>query len=299
MKPYHYLALALLWTLASCATHKRSHIRANEEFVVELSRPQSRGVAEIGLQGLLLGASYLAEKTTKSLTSSYKQSISVGDYYNRYIGETAKSYNAIHIKKYSKPVEPEDKNKLEVIIRDEITQLPRSRGATMLAVDDVIRDERDDMLSFQAVIEIVSDTENPGVSRLSFNELRVFFSKTRVYSDENLNAVISVQIEGQWRDADGSPRKGVLIEQEYDFKNLRYGPENQIKEPILSPWYYDIPIRSEISNEMEFGVVRVNVQMREYEGGKSKYINKLPGLIDGNKKTIVKDGASAIERMVK
>ena len=297
MKPYHYLALAVLWTLVSCATHKRSHIRANEEFVVELSRPQSRGVAEIGLQGLLLGASYLAEKTTKSLTSSYKQSISVGDYYNRYIGETEKSYNAIHIKKYSKPVEPEDKNKLEVIIRDEITQLPRSRGATMLAVDDVIRDERDDMLSFQAVIEIVSDTENPGVSRLSFNELRVFFSKTRVYSDENLNAVISVQIEGQWRDADGSPRKGVLIEQEYDFKNLRFGPENQIKEPILSPWYYDIPIRSEISNEMEFGVVRVNVQMREYEGGKSKYINKLPGLIDGNKKTIVKDGASAIERM--
>lgn len=242
----------------------------------------------------------MAEQTAKSLTSSYSQSLSVNDYYNTHSGDLEKTYNEIHIKKYAKPVEKDEKSDLIVIIRDEITKLPKTRGNNaVLMVDDVIRPKEDDLLSFHAVIEILNDPENPGVSRLSFNELRIFFSKTRVYSDENLNAIISVQIEGQWRNTDGSPNKGVLIEQEYDFKNLKYGAENQIKEPLLSPWYYDIPITSEIENNSEFGVVKVNVQVREYEGGKSKYINKLPDILSDNKNAIVKDGASTIEKIVK
>src|SRR5690606_1315336 len=160
------------------------------------------------------------------------------------------------------------------------------------------REKEDDMLNFHAVIEIESDSENPGVSRLSFNELRILFSKTRVYDDENLNAIISVQIEGQWRNTDGSPNKNILIEQEYDFKNLKYGAENQITEPLKSPWYYDIPITSEIDNNQQYGVVKVNVQVREYEGSKSKYINKLPDILSDNKDAIVKDGASTIQKIV-
>lgn len=301
MKQKLLLLLAITVTTISCSTHKRSHIKSDEEFIVELKKPKTRGGAvEIALQGLFLGANYMAEQTAKSLTSSYSQSLSVNDYYNTHSGDLEKTYNEIHIKKYAKPVEKDEKSDLIVIIRDEITKLPKTRGNNaVLMVDDVIRPKEDDLLSFHAVIEILNDPENPGVSRLSFNELRIFFSKTRVYSDENLNAIISVQIEGQWRNTDGSPNKGVLIEQEYDFKNLKYGAENQIKEPLLSPWYYDIPITSEIENNSEFGVVKVNVQVREYEGGKSKYINKLPDILSDNKNAIVKDGASTIEKIVK
>ena len=294
-----FMALSLI--VVSCSTHKRSHIKSNEKFVVELKKPQTRGGAlELGLQGLFLGANYLAEKTAQSLTSSYSQSISVNDYYNTDLGEVEKTYNEIHIKKYAKPVEKEEKDELTVIIRDEITQLPKTRGGeATLQMKDVIREKEDDLLNFHAVIGIESDPENPGVSRLSFNELRILFSKTRVYKDENLNAIVSVQIEGQWRNTDGSPEKGVLIEQEYDFRNLKYGAKNQIKEPIKSPWYYDIPITSEIENNSEFGVVKVNVQVREYEGGKSKYINKLPDILSDNKDAVVKDGASTLQKIVK
>lgn len=301
MKQKLLLLLAITVTTISCSTHKRSHIKSDEEFIVELKKPQTRGGAiEIGLQGLFLGASYLAEKTTESLTSSYSKSISVNDYYNTDLGQVEKTYNEIHIKKYAKKIDEEDKSDLIVIIRDEITQLPKTRGASAaLKVEEVIREKEDDLLNFHAVIEIESDDENPGVSRLSFNELRILFSKTRVYNDENLNAIISVQIEGQWRNTDGSPNKGILIEQEYDFKNLKYGVENQIKEPLKSPWYYDIPITSEIDNNQQFGVVKVNVQVREYEGSKSKYINKLPDILSDNKDAIVKDGASTIEKIVK
>ena len=293
--------MALSLIVVSCSTHKRSHIKSNEKFVVELKKPQTRGGAlELGLQGLFLGANYLAEKTAQSLTSSYSQSISVNDYYNTDLGEVEKTYNEIHIKKYAKPVEKEEKDELTVIIRDEITQLPKTRGGeATLQMKDVIREKEDDLLNFHAVIGIESDPENPGVSRLSFNELRILFSKTRVYKDENLNAIVSVQIEGQWRNTDGSPEKGVLIEQEYDFRNLKYGAKNQIKEPIKSPWYYDIPITSEIENNSEFGVVKVNVQVREYEGGKSKYINKLPDILSDNKDAVVKDGASTLQKIVK
>ena len=293
--------LALSCIFISCSTHKRSHIKADEEFVVELKKPASRGGAlEIGLQGLFLGAKYLTEKTTQSLTSSYSQSLSVNNYYNTDLGKVEKTYNEIHIKKFAKKVDDEDKSNLIVTIRDEITKLPKTRGTdAVLKMEDVIREKEDDLLNFHAVIGIETDPENPGVSRLSFNDLRILFSKTRVYKDENLNAVVSVQIEGQWRNTDGSPNKNVLIEQEYDFKNLKYGMENQIKESLKSPWYYDIPITSEIEDNQQFGVVKVNVQVREYEGSKSKYINKLPDILSDNKNAIIKDGASTIEKIIK
>ena len=299
MKSNSLLFLISLLFLLSCSTHKRSFIQSDEEFVVELKRAQTRGgMVETALQGLFLGAKYLADKTTKSLTSNYSKSISVNNYYNTFSGKVAKSYDRIDIKKYSKPKDAQHENELKVIIRDEITKLPRTRGGRTLEVSDVIREENDDMLSFHAVIGILSDSENPGVSRLSFDELRILFSKTRIYEDENLNAVVSIQLEGQYRNKDGSPEKRILIEQEYDFRNLKYGPENQIKSPILSPWFYDIPITSEIDKNAEFGVMRVNVQVREYEGGKSKYINQIPTILSKNKNAIVKDGASAIEKII-
>jgi hypothetical protein len=299
MKQKLLLLMAVSLTVVSCSTHQRSYIVSNEEFIVELKKPASRGALEIGLQGLFLGVNYLAEKTSKSLSSSYAQSISVNDYYTSTSGITEKTYNEIHIKKYAKRIEEEEKSDLMVIIRDEISKQPTARGSSaVLEVKDVIREKEDDLLNFHAIIGIESDPENPGVSRLSFNDLRILFSKTRVYQDENLNAIVSVQIEGQWRNTDGSPNKGVLIEQEYDFRNLKYGVENQIKEPIKSPWYYDIPITSEIDQNEKFGVVKVNVQVREYEGSKSKYINKLPDILSENKDAIIKDGASTIEKMM-
>ena len=90
-----------------------------------------------------------------------------------------------------------------------------------------------------------------------------------------------------------------LIEQSYEFHNLKYGYENQISDPILSPWYYDIPINSEIENNNKYGVLNVTIQVEEFEGGKSRYINKLPGILSDNKTKIVKDGASVIEKMIK
>src|SRR5690606_31566095 len=142
MKQKLLFFMALSLVVVSCSTHKRSHIKANEKFVVELKKPQTRGGAlELGLQGLFLGANYLAEKTAQSLTSSYSQSISVNDYYNTDLGEVEKTYNEIHIKKYAKPVEKEDKDELTVIIRDEITQLPKTRGGeATLQMKDVIRE---------------------------------------------------------------------------------------------------------------------------------------------------------------
>src|SRR5690606_32885704 len=205
----------------------------------------------------------------------------------------------IHIKKYAKPVDVDQTTNLKQIIQTEVTNMPKTRGQNAaLSITEVIREKEEDMLNFHAVIELVSDPENPGVSRLSFNELRVFFSKTKVFSDENLNAKMSVAIEGQWRSTDGSPMRATLIEQEYDFKNIKYGPENQIDTPLLSPWYYDIPILSEIDGISKYGVLKVNVQFEEYEGGKSKYINKLPSILSDNKDAIVKDGASTIQKII-
>ena len=298
-KKIAFVAIVIL--LFSCSTHKKSNITANEEFIVELKKPTTRGGAiDLALQGLFLGANYFAEKTSKSLSNSYTKSVSINDYYNMDNGKLEKTYNQIHIKKYSKPSDKEEKNVLSNMVKSEYDAIPKTRGANAsLMFSEVIRDEKDDLLNFHAVIEFISDTENPGVTRLSFNELRILFSKTRIYKDENLNAKVSIIIEGQWRSTDGSPMKKNLIEQAYEFKNLKYGYDNQIKEPILSPWYFDIPITSEIENNGKFGVLNITVQVEEFEGGKSKYINKLPGILSDNKSKIVKDGASVIEKMVK
>ena len=292
--------VALLF--CSCATHRRANIQVDEEFVVELARPQSRGAVELGLEAIFMGAKYLADNTAKSLATSYKKSISIPDYYNTYLGEVEKSYAEIHIKKYAKPTEDKKEEELKTLLEHDIENQPKlnTRGAASRAftLKDVVREDKDDLLNFHAVISLISDPENPGVTRLSFDQLCVFFSKTRIFTDENLNAKVSVKIEGQWRSTDGSPQNAVLIQQEYDFKNLKYGSENQIKEPILSPWYYDIPITSEIVDNKEFGLLRVTVQLDEYEGRKSKYINKLPGLLNDNRKSIVHDGASVIEKIM-
>jgi len=92
--------------------------------------------------------------------------------------------------------------------------------------------------------------------------------------------------------------KDILIEQEYDLKNLKYGYENQIQEPILSQWYYDIPILSDIPNNTKYGVLTINIQLEEYEGNKSKYINKLPSILSENKKAIINSGASTIQKII-
>lgn len=292
--------IPLLLVLFSCSTHKKSNIKADEEFIVELKKPATRGGAiEIALQGLFLGANYLAEKTSESLSNSYTKSISINDYYNTDLGEVEKTYNQIHIKKYGKPSDQEQKGELSASIKTEYQAIPITRGNTAsLMLSEVVRDEKDDLLNFHAVIEFVSDPENPSVTRLSFNELRILFSKTRIYSDENLNAKVSISIEGQWRSKDGSPMSKTLIQQAYEFRNLKYGYDNQIKDPILSPWYYDIPITSEIENNGKFGVLNITIQVEEFEGGKSKYINKLPGILSDNKSKIVKDGASVIEKLI-
>jgi len=292
--------ILISFILLSCSTHKKSNITANEEFIVELKKPATRGGAiDLALQGLFLGANYFAERTAKSLTSSYTKSVSINDYYNTDEGEVEKTYHQIHIKKYAKPADEEEKDVLSTTIKSEYDAIPKTRGATAsLMLSDVFRKEKDDLLNFHAVIELVSDPENPGVTRLSFNELRILFSKTRIYTDENLNAKVAIAIEGQWRSTDGSPMKKMLIEQAYEFKNLKYGYDNQIDDPILSPWYYDIPITSEIDNNGKFGVLNITIQVEEFEGGKSKYINKLPGILSDNKSKIVKDGASVIEKMV-
>lgn len=291
--------LLLIVLLCSCKVHQRSNIKSNEEFVVEMKKADTRGgLIETVLQGVFFGASYLADKTSESLVSRYSQSLSINNYYNTDLGSVEKTYKEIHIKKYSKPNSPEKKAQITSIVKDEINAMPKSRGNTAaLSVNDVIRTEKDDLLNFYAVIELISDPQNPGITRLSFNELRVFFSKTKVYTDEDLNAKISIAIEGQWRGDDGTPLSATLIEQEYDFKNLKYGANNLIDTPILSPWYYDIPITTQLDDNDNYGVVKINVRLEEYEGNKSKYINKLPSMLSDNKDAIISDGASAIEKI--
>lgn len=292
-------SILLILLLCSCKVHQRSNIQSNEEFVIEIKRADTRGgLIETVLQGVFFGASYLAEKTSESLVSRYSQSLSINNYYNTDLGSVEKTYKEIHIKKYSKPNNPQEKEQITSIVKDEFNAMPKSRGnKASLSVDDIIRIEEDDLLNFFAVIELISDPQNPGITRLSFNELRVFFSKTKVYTDEDLNAKISISIEGQWRGNDGTPLSATLIEQEYDFKNLKYGAGNLIDKPILSPWYYDIPITTQLDDNDNFGVVKINVRLEEYEGNKSKYINKLPSMLSDNKDAIISDGASAIEKI--
>ena len=196
-------------------------------------------------------------------------------------------------------MDTEKKEELSNSIESEYQAVSKTRGQNAsLMLSEVIRDETDDLLNFHAIIELVSDPENPGITRLSFNELRVLFSKTRIYTDENLNAKVSIVIEGQWRSTDGEPMSKTLIEQVYEFRNLKYGYNNQIHKPILSPWYYDIPISSEIVDNGKYGVLKLTIQLEEFEGGRSQYINKLPGILEDNKSKIVNDGASVIEKVI-
>lgn len=292
--------LLCLSVLLSCSVHKRSNVQSKEEFVVELKRADTRGgVIETVLQGIFFGASYLAEKNAKSLINTYSQSISLNNYYNTDLGDVEKTYEEIQIKKFSKPKDLNKKEEIKSLLKTDFETIPKTRGNdASLKINDVIRLKEDDLLNFYAVIALVSDPENPGITRLSFNELRVFFSKTKVYDDGDLNARISIAIEGQWRGDDGTPKNAVLIEQEYDFKNLKYGAENQIKTPILSPWYYDIPITTQLLKNDNYGVIQVSVKLEEYESNKSRYINKLPSMLSDNKGAIITDGASAIEKIV-
>lgn len=292
-----FIALSIM--LGSCASHKRSNIQSNENFVVELTKTKARGAADIALQGIFEGAKYLVNRSTKKLSTSYTNSLSINDYYNNFSGTVEKTYSGIRLKRYANPVELEEKEAMKSIITREISEAPKSRGAnaSSLILEDVIPAEDKDMLNFNAVIGFESDPKNPAVTRLSFNELNVFFSKTKVFSDENLNVRVLISIEGQWRSTDGSPQTAVLIEQEYDFKNIKYGYENQIDKPILTKWYYDIPLISDLEIGTTYGVVKVNVQLEEYEGNKSKYINKLPTILSDNKSAIIKNGASTINKI--
>ena len=67
---------------------------------------------------------------------------------------------------------------------------------------------------------------------------------------------VSVSIDGQWRGDDGTPISATLIEQEYDFKDIKYGAKNIIDKPIISPWYYDIPTTTLIDNNDNYGVCK-------------------------------------------
>lgn len=305
---YLLLASATLLT-TSCASHKKSNIKTNEDFVVELSTTEldkSRGItstiASMALEGVFIGAKYLADESTKSLTSSYSKSISLNDYYNNDLGYIEKTYKTIHIKKFANPKDDEQKIEVTNILKEEIESQPKSRGNEAAFVfDNFVRkneDDKDDLLNFHAVIELISDENNPAVTRLSFKDLRIFFSKTKVFEDEDLNVKISISIEGQWRNTDGSPMKAVLTEQEYDFKKIKYGLENQISSPIISPWYYDIPAIQPTDDSEKFGIIKLNIQMQEYEGNKSKYINQLPSILDDNKSSIIQSGTSQIEKII-
>ncbi|MBU3011399.1 hypothetical protein KO506_08295 [Polaribacter vadi] len=294
-----FFVLTLLFS--SCASHQRSNIPSNENFVVELTKPKSRGsLVDTAIEGLFMGAKYLVDNSTKKLINTYTNSISINDYYNNFSGEIAKTYTGIQLKKYANPIEAEQKAEMKSIMTREIKPEQKSRGIakSSLIMEDIFPKENEDLLNFHAVINFESDKDNPGVTRLSFNELRVFFSKTKVFKDENLNARVLISIEGQWRSTDGSPQTATLIEQEYDFKNIKYGYENQIDEPILTKWYYDIPIFSELEENATYGVIKVNVQLEEYEGNKSKYLNKLPSILSDNKSAIIKNGSSTINKIV-
>ena len=93
--------------------------------------------------------------------------------------------------------------------------------------------------------------------------------------------------------------KSKLIEQEFDLKKIKYSAENQIKKPILSQWYYDIPMVSDIPEKSSFGLVKVNIQVVEYEGSKSRYVYKLPNFWNDNKNLIIKDVTPIIEKALK
>jgi len=303
-----FFILANSLILVSCATHIRSNLKTTEEFKVQMvnTDQSSRGLvdnlAEVALQGIFYGANALVNKTTKSYINNYSQTICLNDYYTSDAGEISKTYNEIHIKKYTKPQNNTQHKQLETFIKNDINDYDvtgASRGTTKQdIINTYIRNEDKNLLGFHAVIGLISDNENPSITRLSFNQLRVLFSNTKVFKDEDLNVKVAIKIEGQWRDKNGTPLSGVLVEQEYDFKKLKYGYNNLIKKPILSPWYYDIPMNTEVEDIYKFGVVNINVQVTEYEGSKSKYINQLPGILSDNKDSVISNGTSALQKIL-
>lgn len=283
--------------IISCAVHPRSNIKADENFVLELKKHNSRGgMIETALDGILYGVNYLLKKETNSLNNIYSQSISINNYYNSNLGYIDKSYGKILLKKFSKPLNLLEQKRITSLLKDELSSLDKSNVKNNLFLkDDVKVFFKEDILNFYAEIELMSHPNNPGISRLCFKDLRVLFSKTKVYSDENLNVQVLVSIEGQWRNADGSPNKTTLVEHEYNFYDLKYGVENQIEKPVFSDWYYDIPIYPDLEDNTSYGVLKINIQMNEYEGNRSKYINKLPNILNENKDAIIKSGASFIK----
>ena len=297
------LILIFLTSLISCKVHERSFVKGNESFNIEMKRAQARGgLAEIALEGLFLGADYLAERTAKTLTTSYSQTLSINDYYTSSGEDVFKTYDEIYIKKFENIAQPEKKAVIENAIKADFAAQPVSRGSAAAFDMDYITanvEDQEQLLNFEARIRLESDPENPGVSRLVFHDLRILFSRTKVYQDENLNMKLGVSIEGSWRDANKNPVDKILIEQEYELRDLHYGVENQIEEPIISPWYYDIPYLPESDAFAHHGVVKINVQLHEYEGGKSKYINQLPSILSDNKDAVIKQGSATIQKVIK
>ena len=295
------LYLLLITLFIFCAPHKKSNIESNEEFIIELKNSndsKSRGLASAAIQGFFVGAKYLADKSTAKLFSSYRKTLSIDDYYTSTVLGIEKTYNQIHIRKYSKPIKEEQEVKIKEVLSKEFSEAPATTRGTKFAISDIMRKDKNDLLNFHAVIDIESNQENPSISRLKFSELYVFFSKTKVFTNEDLNALVSIKVEGQWRDKNGTPMQKVLIEQNYDFKKIKYGQDNQIKEPIVSPWYYDIPMTSDVEDPKKFGLLLVTIELKEYEGSKGKYVEKIPSLLDTNKKSILDGGTSALEKIL-
>lgn len=283
-----------------CASHKRANIASEEDFVIEMKRPSTRGgLLETAIKGLYFGATYLAQQSSNALTSSYTQSLSISDYYNSDLGYVEKTYSEIHLKKFSQPSSISQKQELTSLITNEYNALPKTRGPNgFMALTDIVRADDEDLLNFHAVIELESNEDDPSITRIKFRELRILFSKTKIFKDEDLNARISLSIEGEWRSRDGSPQNAILFEEQYDFKNIKYGLDNLIKQPIISPWYYDIPAEVGSDSSTSFGIVNITVSLEEYEGNKSRYIQKLPSILSDNKDAIISNGSSAIQKII-
>lgn len=263
--------------------------------VVEVKKPETRGgLIDIAIQGLYYGVNYLAQNATKSLTSNYSQSISINDYYNNDLGYIQKTYNEIQIKKYAKVIDSETKKRIGKYLEN---GLEGDSSSNFLPKGEILNGDK--LLNFYVALEIISDEENPGISKIKFKDLRVLFSKTKVYSDENLNMKLNLIIEGQWRGLDGSPTKKRIFEYEYVLENLKYGFDNQIKDPIISEWYYDIPISSDMADPSKFGLIDIKVELVEYEGGRAKYINKLPSILEENKSSIIHNSSEVLKDIIK
>ena len=126
---------------SSCASHKRSNIQSNENFVVELTKPKTRGsLTTTALEGLFMGAKYLVDNSTKKLINTYTNSISINDYYHNFAGKIEKTYSGIQLKKYANPIESGQKTEMKSIMTREINVQPKSRGTkgtTLLVLDDI------------------------------------------------------------------------------------------------------------------------------------------------------------------